>query len=387
MGFQSAAYNEVMPKIIELMYALKGSYSGAFVILWCVCTFFTAVSLIVYKRPWSRQFETAAYWAMALLMTAFATLRPIGIARDDLAYLEIYNGICPTLTCGQWLQGARDWGWYSLVGVLKSFWADPRVMLWLGAVGLLVKFGVIFRLARHPLLALVLFTGLFYEVLDLTAWRIALASTVFMVGLWLLIEGRKIVGWVVTLSCGIFHKQALLSPIVLAGPLLQRRFIWLPIIALPPLVLMLLGYLVDVPALLQQLGIESISKFAIEQGLDAYINVKAAGGFNGWRVAPVVFYPLLLLYGWLAWDVFHSNNRLYGYCAAALIGSCWVLWGFASLPVVQVRFFEFLILPVVFLAGACRFDWWRFTGVAIVSGLFVVKYNVLHQLLTGGFAI
>ena len=376
-----------MPNVLELLYSLKGSYSGAFVALWCACALLTAISVLVQKKTSARYFETIAYWVLAFLMVTFAAYRPIGIARDDLPYLEIYNSICPTLTCGQWLQGARDWGWYSLVGLLKSFWADPRVMLWLGAAGLLVKFCVIYRLSRHPLLALLLFIGLFYQVLDLTAWRIALASTVFMVGLWLLIEGRKTLGWLVTLSCGIFHKQALLSPLVLFGPLLQRRFFWLPLVALPPLALMLIGFLVDVPVLLQQLGIESVSKFAIEQGLDSYINLKAAGGFNGWRVAPVVFYPLLFLYGILAWDVFHSNRRLYGYSTAALIASCWVLWAFASLPIVQVRFFEFLILPVIFLAGSCRYDWWRFAGVTVVSGVFVVKYNVLHQLLTGGFSL
>lgn len=372
-----------MPHILELLYSLKGSYSGAFVALWCVCILLTAISVSVQKKPWSSRFETLAYWVLVLLMVAFAAYRPIGIARDDLAYLEIYNGICPTVTCGQWLQGARDWGWYSLVGVLKSFWADPRVMLWLGAAGLLVKFGVIYRVSRHPLLALVLFTGVFYQVLDLTAWRIALASTVFMVGLWLLIEGRKTIGWLVTLSCGIFHKQALLSPLVLFGPLLQRRLVLLPLFALPPLVLMLLGYLIDVPALLRQLGSDSLSRFAIEQGLDAYMG----GNYSGWRILPVVFYPLLVLCGWLAWDAFHSNRRLYGYSAAALIASCWVLWAFASLPIAQVRFFEFLILPVVFLAGSCRLDWRRFAGVTVVSGVFVVKYNLLHQLLTGGFSL
>ena len=370
-----------MPNLIELLHALKGSYSGAFVALWYACALLAAMSVSVQRKPWARHFEIVAYWALALLMVSFAIFRPIGIARDDLAYIEIYKGICPTLTCGQWLQGARDWGWYSLVGVLKSFCATPRVMLWLGAAGLLVKFGVIYRLSRHPLMALLLFTGLFYQVLDLTAWRIALASTVFMVGFWLLAEGRVRLGWVVTLASGLFHKQALLSPLVLFGPFLNGRFVWLPLFSLPPLILMLTGCLIDAPALLQQIGSESLYRFAIEQGLDSYIS----GDYSGWRIMPIVFYPLLALFSWLAWDAFYANRRLYGYSAAALISSCWILWVFAPFPVAQVRFFEFLILPVVFLAGTCRFDWWRFVGVAVVSGVFVVKYNVLHQLLTGGF--
>ena len=371
-----------MPNILELVYSLKGSYSGAFVTFWCACALLTAVSVLAQKKTWVRQFDAITYWILAILMVAFAAYRPIGIARDDLGYLEIYNSVCPTLTCGQLLQGSRDWGWYSLVGFLKSFWAGPRVMLWLGAAGLCIKFVVIFRVSKRPLFALLLFTGVFYQVLDLTAWRIALASTIFLFGLWLLIEGKKTLGWLVTLSCGIFHKQALMSPLVLLGPLLQQRFIWLPLFTIPPLALMLSGNLVDVPVQLQRLGIESLSKFAIEQGLDGYM-----ANYSGWRVLPLVFYPLLVLCGWLAWDVFHLNKRLYGYSAAALIGCCWVLWVFASMPVAQVRFFDFLVLPIIFLAGNCRVDWWRFLGVVFVSGGFVLKFNVLHQLLIGSFTL
>ena len=118
-----------------------------------------------------------------------------------------------------------------MVGLLKSLIADPKVMLWLGAAGLLVKFGVIYRLARQPLLALVLFMGLFYEVLDLTAWRIALASTVFMVGFWILAEGRTRLGCVVALVSGLFHKQAFAAALVLPG----LGHWWLPQLGWPVL--------------------------------------------------------------------------------------------------------------------------------------------------------
>lgn len=374
-----------MPNVLELLYTLKGSYSGAFVALWCACVLLTAISVSVQKKAWSSHFETLAYWVLALLMVTFAACRPIGIARDDMAYLEIYNGICPTLTCGQWLQGARDWGWYSLVGVLKSFWADPRVMLGLGAAGLLVKFGVIYRLSRHPLLALALFTGVFYQVLDLTAWRVALASTVFMVGFLLLAEGRTRLGWVVTLASGLFHKQAFSAALVLPGFVLRHRYYWLIVLVTLPIAMMLAGWYPDIPTLAQRYGGDVISSLAVQQGLDAYIGKKAANGYLDWRIAPIVYYPLLILAVGLARDVFVRNKRLYAYTSMSAIWAAWFLWGFASLPDVQVRFFDFMILPVVFLAGACRFDWWGLIGVVLVSGIFVVKYNILHPLLTGGF--
>lgn len=374
-----------MPNVLELLYSLNGSYSGAFVALWCACILLTAFSVQVQKKPWVRHFDMVAYWILSLMLVAFAASRPIGIARDDLGYLGIYNGICPALACGQWLQGTRDWGWHSLVGLLKSFEADPKVMLWIGAVGLLVKFGVIYRLAKQPLLALVLFMGLFYEVLDLTAWRIALASTVFMVGFWLLTEGRTGLGWVVTMASGLFHKQAFAAALILPGTVLKHRYYWLIVLVTLPIALMLAGWYPDIPTLAYRYGTDAGGSFAVQQGLDAYIEKKAASGYLDWRVAPIVYYPLLMLAAWLARDVFVKNNQLYAYASMSVIWATWFLWGFASLPDVQVRLFDFMILPVVFLAGACRFDWWRLAGVALVSGIFVVKYNVLHPLLTGGF--
>lgn len=93
-------------------------------------------------------------------------------------------------------------------------------------------------------------------------------------------------------------------------------------------------------------------------------------------IMPVVNYPVLALSGWLAWDVFRSCPRMYGYVPVSLIAAFWILWIFAPMPVEQGRRFDFFVLPVVFLAGFCQFDRWRFLAVTTVSGVFMLKYNV-----------
>lgn len=372
-----------MLRLPELFKLLQGSYSGAFIVLWSICVVLTGISLSTQKKSWSSHFAGVAYWLLALMMIGFAACRPIGIARDDLNYLEIFNNVCPTLICSQWVQGVRDWGWYSFVGLIKSFVADPKVMLWIGAAGLLIKFAVIYRLAKQPLFALILFCGLFYEVLDLTALRIALASTVFMVGLWLLIEGRTVLGGIVASICGLFHKQAFVAAFVLLGSMLRLRYSLFFALAIFPILMLLIGWYPDLPVLAKRLGTNTANSFLFQHGLDGYIG----RNYTGWRAVPIVYYPLVILAIWLARDVFLENNRLYAYASMSVVLAAWFLWGFASLPDVQVRFFDFMILPVVFLAGACRFDWWRFAGVVAVSGIFVVKYNILHPLLTGAFVL
>lgn len=357
------------------------SFSNAFIVMWLLTALCLAVSMRFQNQGWVRVFDTVSYWIVSVSLIAFAALRPIGVARDDFNYLGIYETICPSIECGFWVQGARDWAWYSILGFFKSWIKGPELMLWLSAFGLLIKFSVIFKLSRQPLMALLLFIGLFYEVLDLTGFRVALASTAFMLAFWYLVEGRFIAGSSISFVCGFFHKQGFLAPLILCGPLLKNKFYLFVALVFLPVGLMLLGLSPDVTNIFQGSNLGGLGSFAVKDGLDNFFS----RDYQGWRVAPVVYYPLLFLGLWLARDALDKKINFYTYSSISIVWAAWFLWGFASLPEVQVRFFDFMILPVVFLAGVCRLDWRRFTGVTIVSGLFVIKFNVLHQLLTGGF--
>lgn len=371
-----------MSNILEFLYPLKGSYSGAFVLFW-------GSMLIVSIGLWTLEFQKAQlstklerilFWGFGAVMIIFAALRPIGIARDDLAYLEIYNSVCPTLTCGQWIQGARDWGWYSLVGLLKSWVPDPKVMLWLGAVALLLKLGVIYSLVRRPLLVLLLYVSLYYEVQDLTAWRVSLAVTVFMVAIWLVARlGTYWNAWAL-FACGIFHKQAFVAPLILVGGVL-KQYRWLLVaVCLVPILFIILGIYPELQEIFPQLGV-AFQRVAVAQGLDSYIAAKNAGVYIGWRNAPLVVYPQILLMLWLFLKGRLSNGWLESLIAGCLVMGCLFLWGFASLPDAQVRFFEFFMVPAVLLAGSRRLNTLELVGLILVSGIFVFKYNVLHHLL------
>lgn len=358
------------------------SFSNAFIFIWGLVVFFTAISLCFENRPWVAAYNACSYWFIAILLVAFAGLRPIGSARDDLNYVEIYSGICPTVECGLWVQGARDWGWYSILGFFKQWVPGTELMLWLSAFALLVKFWVIFRLnRRQALMGMLLFLGLFYEVLDLTAFRVAVSSTLFMLGILFLTEKRFISGSFLSLVCWLFHKQGVLAPLVLLGPLLKRNYLLFVTLVVLPVILMSLGMFPNVASFFQTTNLGEVGNFAVKDGLDNFFS----RNYVGWRVAPIVYYPLLVLGVWLAKDVILQSSLVYVYTSISIVWAAWFLWGFASLPDVQVRLFDFMILPIVFLAGMCKFDWQRLLGVTIVSGVFVVKYNVLHPLLTGGF--
>lgn len=361
-----------MPNVLELLYSLKGSYSGAFVLFWGLML---AVCLLLQLAENRRacalsRVEGALFWAFGAAMVLFAALRPMDIARDDLAYVEIFKGICPTLACDQWIQGTRDWGYYSFIGLLKSILPAPRVMLVFAAFALLAKLWVIFRLTRYPLMALLLFTGVFYQMQDLTAFRVSLSLAFFMLAIWVLLTRGKFVGGGALLLPGLFHKQAFLAIGLIIAPVFRHRFWLLPVAMVMPFIMLWVFGKPTLPAWLSN-----------HQGVDAYVAAQEAGLFKADKPIPFALYPLAGLGLWLAKDVFERNRDLYTVVAASMAIACGLLYFFSTLVVAQVRFFEFFMLPVVLLAGEAKRTWLNLIVITTVAGAWVVRFNVLHPLL------
>lgn len=372
-----------MTQVFEAVSFLQGSYSGAFLLFWWVMLVTCAVTWGIQSKNNSSintNAECFLFWVFGLAMVGFAALRPIGIARDDLGYLQIYNTLCPTFDCGQLIQGERDWGWYSLIALLKSVVSDPKVVLWSAAVALLIKLGVIYSLAARPLPVLLLYLAFFYEIHDLIALRVSFAIAIFMGAIWLLAHCRTYWNWWALFACGFFHKQAFVAPLILVGSLF-RTYRWLSIaVCLIPVFLLNIGIYPKLHLILPHMSPE-FQRIIVVQGLDTQIRSVVAGFYNGWRVAPVVAYPQILLILWLLIKHQSSNDRLTSLLTGCLSMGCLFLWGFASLPDAQVRLFDFFMVPTVLLAGMRRLKSLELAGVFAVSGVFVIKYNILHHLL------
>lgn len=374
-----------MPNILELLYSLKSSYSGAFVLFWGLMLI-ALVGLSTVGRRNARlslQLENWVFWLFALVMAAFAAFRPIGIARDDLAYLEIFKSICPSLVCAKWIQTPRDWGWYSLIGFLKSFWDVPRVMLWVSVIALLIKLGVVFKLSRRPLVGLMFFTGVFYQVQDLTAFRVSLSMAVFMVSIYVLSRQLRLIGALSTFLPGFVHQQAFLSPMILLSGILKRRYIVFPVLTLAPICLLFIGFTFQAYMEISSYKDVPLVSYLMAQGLSSYVAIGQSGAYESIRVMPYSYLPLILLIVYFAKDVFSTNNELYRYCAMSLMVACWLAWVCAGWQEPQARFFEYFALPTVLLVGNFRNSLLPNLGVIVVSALFVVRYNILHPLLTG----
>ena len=371
-----------MHDLANVIAYLKNPFSGGYLLFWAAIVL-ACVALWLFESrrgEVSRRVEGSLFWLFAIAMLFFAMKRPFGMLRDDLAYLNIYHDICPTLTCLKWVQGGSDIGWYSLVGLFKSFIPSPRVMLLIEAGGLLVKMAVIYTLVRRPLYALMLYAGVFYQVQDLVALRVSLAVAAYMAAIWLVVVPRQYCfAWTLFIG-GFFHKQAFFAPLTLLGAFFKRRAYLLVLFSLIPVALIILNIYPDWHQLFPQLG-KRLQMVVNSQGLGMYFSGENDDIDLGWRNAPIVVYPQILLMLWLLIKTSIENDRLDAILSGCLVMACLFLWAFASVPNAQVRFFEFFMVPTVMLVGIRRLTWYELVGVVGVSGIYIAKYNVIHRLV------
>lgn len=325
------------------------------------------------------------FWCVSALLVAFAAFRPLGVGVDDGGYnSSVWGRSCPSFACGQWWQGSRDQVWYSLVGLLKSIYPYPPVVLWLAGLGLAVKLWVMDRLCRHRSLALLFYVSCFYLIHDITALRVSLAISVYLLGFYCLVRGRWRWGAGLLVVNGFFHQQAFLAPLLLLG----RWFPWTPVrltwaLLLPLVLLTMAVYPND--ALLKWLVAQpfgtAITDVLFGQG-SSYLGGKLAGGYDQVRIWPVVAPPTLLLVAWLLPDLLRLRDKsLFRYAGTSLAIAAWLLWGYAVIPEVQLRFWHFFLVPIVFVIGNAQLTRRKLVAILALSTVYLLKYTVMHDLL------
>ena len=334
-------------------------------------------SLVKSKERWDFWF----FWTFGAVLIAYAALRPLGTGVDDLyGYAtDQFVRVCPTFSCGTWIQGDRDQAWYSLIGLLKSIAPSPRVQLLLVAAGLGLKLWVISKLTQHRSAALLVYAAFFYVIHDITALRVSLAISIYLGAFYLLVQGRWLTGGLGLAVNGFFHKQAFVAPLLFFGR-------WIPwsrrgaFSLLVPMGLLTLGIYPGDPifkwAMSLPKGPEAINALFGA----SYVAGKLAGIYDQVRIWPVVAPPTVLLAVWLIRDL-DPKSLLFRYSATSQLLAVLFLWGYAVIPEVQLRFWHFFLVPIVFIVGNARLNRLKLAAILILAGIYIVKYTTLHDLL------
>jgi len=360
---------------------IKLSYTEGFLVFWALMLV-AYLGLCIAEYHWgeaSNKFESSLFWAFGSAMVIFAAERSIGLARDDFGYIAIYDTLCPSLSCGQFIQGQRDAGWYFLIGLLKSLFHDPRIMFWLSALGLLVKLTIIYSIVKRPFPVLLLYTAIYYQIQDLTALRASLVITVFMLAIWLFLQNKKLYGLTALFSCGIFHQQGFVAPMILFGDFFKTNYYALFLICFLSIIFLTFGFYPRLDIIIPKFG-AWFQDLVFNERFENYLDDKKVSADFGFKNAPIVVYPQIFFIFWLLIRSHMMGEKLNSLLIGCLLMGCLFLWGFGSLPVMQVRFFEFFMVPTLLLAGFHRLRWFEILGLITVAALFVAKYNIVNKI-------
>ena len=356
--------------------ALDQAFQLAIVFLALICIGLDA-SLLKPRERW----DSFTFWMFGAGLIAFTALRPLGVGVDDLYGYTNYqfNPVCPTLKCGIFVQGDRDQAWYSLIGLLKSLDPSPRVQLVLVAVALGFKLWIISKLTKQRSLALLVYAALFYIIHDITALRLSLAVGVYLWAFYALTKGFRIRGGLSLIVNGFFHKQAFVALLLFLGqwiPWTRRR----SLILMMPMLLLMMGIYPNDYIFQSVMNFSNGPYWANILFGSSYVALKLAGAYDKVRTWPLVAPPTMVLSVWLLWDLL-PKSLLFRYSTTNLFIAVLFLWGYAVIPEVQLRFWHFFMVPIVFVVGNAQLTGWKLAAIMILVAIYVIKYTTLHHLL------
>lgn len=325
--------------------------------------------------PHRARIDWVFFWLVGSMLVGFAVFRPVGLARDDQAYVEIVKSLCPQGDCTKGGAIVRDYVWYGFVKLGVHLWPENyRVALALSGLGVLVKLFVIDRLCSQRLLALLLFIPLCYVQYDLTQLRAGLAISWMMLGVYALVRSHVWVGVSALGTNFLVHSQAVFS----LGLLCYRVFglsRWgLPVVTAVALVFIYAGLYPGVKTL-GWLG--SIPETA------SYYSGSQSGAYAGVKAFPWAYF-LILGYGiWLCDAMRDGYSKIVEIVSAGLALGMLVAWFFAINPTMQTRTFEFYAVPLVLLAGNVGGSRRKILATCILALVLYGRLELLHDWILG----
>ena len=349
--------------------------NSPFSLAFCICFLSLiggATYIYCYPNP---QRERVIFWIASLMLILFSAFRPVGLGIDDAGYVLYTKNICSFLECFKLIQSPRDYVWFSLVGLLKSFFSGEQAILLISAAGVFIQLYCIDRLCRQKLLALILFTPLIYLLFDLTILRAGFALGWYFLAIFFLVRSKFFLGGTLLASNFLTHSQAIFS-IALAP------FLWLSKkrrLAIALIALCLLGMYLQITPTIDQLSLFTSAS------VQPYLEKAMDGGYEGENKFPVIDLLLMIYLAAIIIkeDINKFSSKLNQYIVASALLAIFLAWFFAPIHAVQTRLFDFYIAPIVFLAGNLRQNKYLFFGTIFLSILIYIRMEVIHNFILG----
>ncbi|MBU3580988.1 EpsG family protein [Polynucleobacter sp. AP-Capit-er-40B-B4] len=357
--------------LIDALTDFNEFYSWVFFSFFITLTCLTAY-LSLYPNS---TLEKRIYWAMGIALIGFTALRPLGLGRDDLAYIDISKSICPISECLKLQHFSRDWGWYLLAGILKSLIPNPTALLVISAFGTFMQLYIIDKLCTRKLLAFTLFIPLTYIYFDFTLLRAGSAITLFFIAFYFLVLGQKILGSGIFLSNYFFHSQGIFSIGIIPFSFASKFKNLLTALIILALACIYLGWTPSANQL----------SFLAKTESQLYLDQYHSGIFSQEKKFPdayllIIAYLIFILY---ADKMSPMINFLQRFSLASILLAVFLAWIFAPIHIAQTRLFDFYVSPLIFLAGNLKPNKYTLVATLSLAILLYIRMELIHNWILG----
>lgn len=265
---------------------------------------------------------------------------------DDLGYLNIYN----KSIVGDFVYNisAKDFLWINLSKLINLGVNSIICLYILACIGFLFKSFIIYKSTDFPFESLLLYFVFFYQVHDLTQLRIGFASALFLYSIYLIGVNRLIPSLLFSFSSYLSHSSLITNPIIYLINFnihFYKYFISFLMILIIMTVFPSADNLIQISGLIREFG------YAIPNMFEQYITNDYNHIHDYSDYYPVIYIPLTAFILFFKPKISENNDLLLKYSYSSILLGYLLLWFFSDLYVVGGRFFEFYLVPIIFLVG------------------------------------
>jgi hypothetical protein len=320
---------------------------------YCYLTLLGLTSIAFFVREQSGLTTRWLYVIYSLPLVLFTVARPFLLMKDDEGYLAKFRNVSFEAIDSDTLLG-REPLWTLVVASFKFLWNDPRTMLILGGIILIVKLTLLYRISTYnKLLVLFMYACMFWTLHDLTQFRVSMAVMFFLLFVWAHHLGRRSSQLIALLGAFTSHAQAFPAFALFKKlrPISPNQFLgYLAAI----LLLLFLNYYPDLTTL-GNLFFSTDDPSYLRESYEVYHLRAESRIYEQLRNVPAILVVAIVVLGLMAREL--KNDHLHEKVQLAFrsiaLGAT-LAFLFASVSEVQVRFSEFFFVSGLVLAGMIR---------------------------------
>jgi hypothetical protein len=304
------------------------------------------------------------YLFFCSIITLLLLNRPQGIGLDDFGYSNIINTIETIRN--------RDFLWYFLVRKISIF-DGYQVIILISIIFLIIKFIVIYKVCLRPNLVLFFYYNTFFLIHDFTQFRISAACGLIFISFYFIFVSKKSLGVLSNLTSFTFHSSAILSPLVILFSYSKIFTNNYKIIILISLILLIFKLNLNLSFIFDLISYDSLF---YKNFLVYYSEYLKEINFDNYS------YPLIsiIIALFIIFNDHKIENKFFQkniYSSLSLAFIFLYIFNFSS--VISGRYFEFFIIPIIFIIGNLEDN---FKNNFLFLILFLLYFTKIHLVST-----